>query len=60
MEKVFLVEREGRLPITQKEETKEVFEQFLEVLDEEQQKEFKNFLSTAKALISMNLLKPSA
>lgn len=49
-----------QLPVTQKQETEEVFHQFLEVLDEEQQKEFKNFLVTAKALVSMNLLKPSA
>lgn len=49
-----------QIPITQKEETREVFEQFLEILSEEQQKEFQNFLVTAKALLSMKLLKPSA
>ena len=59
-DKVLTVQREDRLPITQKEETKEVFEQFLELLNEEQQKEFQNFLNTAKALLSMKLLKPSA
>ena len=51
---------EYKIPTTQKEETKEVFNQFLELLTEEQQKEFQNFLNTAKALVSMNLLKPSA
>ncbi len=57
-DKVLTVQREDRLPITQKEETKEVFEKFLELLNEEQQKEFQNFLNTAKALLSMKLLKP--
>lgn len=59
-DKIFTVQREDRIPTTQKDETKEVFEQFLELLNEEQQKEFQNFLNTAKALLSMNLLKPSA
>ena len=59
-DKVLTVQREDRLPTTQKEETKQVFDQFLELLNEEQQKEFQNFLNTAKALLSMKLLKPSA
>lgn len=59
-DKVLVNQREDRIPTTQKEETKEIFNQFLEVLNEEQQKEFQNFLLTAKALLSMNLLKPSA
>lgn len=59
-DKVLVTQREDRIPTTQKEETKEIFNQFLEVLNEEQQKEFQNFLLTAKALLSMNLLKPSA
>lgn len=59
-DKVLVTQREDRISTTQKEETKEIFNQFLEVLNEEQQKEFQNFLLTAKALLSMKLLKPSA
>ena len=42
-DKVLTVQREDRLPITQKEETKEVFEKFLELL-KNSRKNFKIFL----------------
>lgn len=49
--------------LTREEEKKkeaEVIFDFLDTLNEEQRKEMKAFFSTAKALVVMNILKPTA